>query len=216
MKRVLLLGLVLLGWLPLVAAAHPADSLVQAAYITVTPQQIRLELDFTPGELVAKNFLIQLDFNHDDIISPAEVNQFSNTVLEKLRLEMNGKAVKLQLESSQIPEVKTVKLGGGQLQLNLIGTPGGLLESNQFVFDNRFQPVKSAYLVNVFVQSADVRILSQQRDTLQQEFRVNFGLAGSALPAKGFSWWWLGLALPVLLGFFWLPRVTKPQKVVRL
>jgi hypothetical protein len=65
------------------------------------------------------------------------------------------------------------------------------------------------------VQSGDVKILSQQRDALQQEFRVDFGLANSALPARGFSWWWLALGFPVLLGFFWLPRVSKLQKVVR-
>jgi hypothetical protein len=143
MKRVLLLSLVLMGWLPFMAAAHPADSLVQATYITLAPQKIKLELDFTPGELVAQGFLARLDFNQDDIISPEEVSRFSNTVLEQLKLEVNGKAVKLQLESSQIPTVKTVKLGGGQLQLILTGMPDGLLESNQFVFNNRFQPVKS-------------------------------------------------------------------------
>ncbi len=214
MKHVLLLGLVLLGWLPQLAAAHPADSLVQAAYLTLAPQKVKLELDFTPGELVAQGFLGQLDLNRDDLISQEEVKQFSNAMLGKVTLEVNGKAVRLQLESSQIPEVKTVKLGGGQLQLNLTGTIDGLLESNQFVFKNDFQPVKSAYLANVFVQSADVKILSQQRDATQQEFRVNFGLAGSALPAKGFSWWWLGLGLLVLLGFFWLPRVAKLQKTV--
>lgn len=211
MKHVLLLGLVLMGWLPLIAAAHPADTLVQAAYITIAPQQVKLELDFTPGELVAQGFLSQLDFNHDEIINSDEVTRFSKTMLEQLKLEINGKAVQWKLESSQISEVKTVKLGGGQLQLNLTGTIEGLLESNQFVFRNDFQPVKSAYLANVFVQSGDVKILSQQRDALQQTFRVKFRLD---LPARGFSWWWLGLALPVLLGFFWLPRVVRLQKVV--
>jgi hypothetical protein len=212
MKHVLILGLVLMGWLPLIAAAHPADTLVQAAYITLAPQQVKLELDFTAGDLVAQGFLAQIDFDHDDIISQDEVNQFSKTVLEKVKLEINGKAVQFKLESSQIPEVKAVKLGGGQLQLNLTGTPDGLGLSNELVFNNRFQPVKSGYLANVFVQSADVKILSQQRNESQQEFRVGFEMASRALPSKGFSWW-LVLSIPVLLGFFWLPRVTKPKVV---
>lgn len=39
------------------ALAHPLDVFLQATYITVAPKQIAVELDLTPGVLVAPNIL---------------------------------------------------------------------------------------------------------------------------------------------------------------
>ncbi len=202
--------LILLGWLLPVAVAHPADMLVQAAYITISPTAIRLELDQTAGELVAKDFLAQLDLNQNVVISPEEVKQFSSRVLEQIGLEVNNQPVNLQLESSQIPTVAQVKLGGGQLQLVFMGTPRAVGQ-NQFVFKNGYAPVKSAYLANVFVQSGEIKIISQQRDQTQQTFTVAYTIAQSVLP-RVFPWW-LGL-IPIFgILAWWFARVRSPKAV---
>jgi hypothetical protein len=201
--------LIWLGWLLPSVVAHPADVLVQAAYITISPTKIRLELDLTAGELVAKNFLSKLDLNQNAMISPEEVRQFSSHVLEQLTLEVNQKPILLQLESSQIPEIAQVKLGGGQVQLVFVGAPIAVGQ-NQLVFKNSFAPVKSAYLANVFVQSSAVKIISQQRDQTQQTFDVRYSITESAFP-RVFAWW-LGL-IPVLGLVAW--RFFRvPQKKV--
>ena len=202
--------LVLLGWLLQIAVAHPADMLTQAAYITLSPSQIKIELDLTAGELVAQGFLAKLDPNQNRKIDQQEIQALANLVLEQLTLTVNDKPVPLKLESSKIPEIAQVKLGGGQVQLVFIGAPS-VLGQNQFVFKNSYAPVKSAYLANVFVQSKDVKIVSQKRDQTQQTFEVRFSIAESALP-RVFSWW-LGL-IPILgVVVWWFSRGQKRRVV---
>ncbi len=204
--------LVLLGWLLQFAVAHPADMLTQAAYITLSPSQIKIELDLTAGELVADGFLAKLESNQDRKIDQQEIQALADSVLEQLTLTINNKPVLLKLESSQIPEITQIKLGGGQVQLVFIGAPS-VLGQNQFVFNNSFAPVNSGYLANVFVQSGDVNIISQKRDQTQQTFEVRFSIAESALP-RVFPWW-LGF-IPILgVVAWWFSRGQKRQEVKR-
>lgn len=198
---------VVLGWLLPMAVAHPADMLVQAAYITLSPEQVQIELDLTAGELVAKDFLVQLDSNQDQQISTAEIQTLANSVLEKMMLKVNNLSVLLKLESNQISEIEQIKLGGGQVQLVFVGAISAL-NQNRFVFQNNFSPVKSGYLANVFVQSQAVRIVSQQRDQTQQAFEVAYEVAESVLP-RVFPWW-LGF-IPVLGILLWFSRARFGQ-----
>ncbi len=190
---------ILLGWLLSVAVAHPADMLTQAAYITISPSQIKIELDLTAGELVAQGFLAKLEPNQDQKIDQAEIQALAKSVLEQMVLTVNNKPVRLQLESSQIPQIAQIKLGGGQVQLVFAAAPSSASQ-NQFVFKNGYAPVKSAYLANVFVNSKDVKIISQKRDQTQQTFEVTYTIAESALP-RVFPWW-LGL-IPIFGGMAW-------------
>ena len=50
---------------PVAALAHPLDVYLQATYITVTSTQIVVELDLSPGVLVAPQVLPQLDTDAD-------------------------------------------------------------------------------------------------------------------------------------------------------
>jgi hypothetical protein len=59
-------------------------------------------------------------------------------------------------------------------------------------FYNAFQPVKSGYLANVFVQSGRVSVLKQSRDQTQNEFIVDYKLEQA----------------PTLAGVLWLLPVT--------
>src|SRR5690348_16411401 len=55
---------------PTVAAAHPLDQYLQISYVTVAPRSIDVELDLTPGVLVAPRALTTIDTNGDKRISP--------------------------------------------------------------------------------------------------------------------------------------------------
>ena len=54
-------GLALLALAAGPALAHPYDEVVQGAYLTLAPGQVRLELDLTPGPAVADALLKALD-----------------------------------------------------------------------------------------------------------------------------------------------------------
>ena len=63
------------AWLPLAlfpswAAAHPLNEIVQGAYLTLSPGEVHLELDITPGTQVAGTLLWALDTNADQRASP--------------------------------------------------------------------------------------------------------------------------------------------------
>jgi hypothetical protein len=49
------------------AAAHPLDEIVQGAYLTLVPGEVRLELDITPGTEVAGALLRALDTHADQL-----------------------------------------------------------------------------------------------------------------------------------------------------
>src|SRR5215213_642747 len=101
LSRLLQLGLIalLLGLLapPLAALAHPLDVYLQASYITVAPAQILVELDLSPGVLVAPQVLPQLDSNGDQQISEAEGQAYADAVLPNVVLQVDGKPLALTI-----------------------------------------------------------------------------------------------------------------------
>jgi hypothetical protein len=74
---------------PQAALAHPADVYLQATYITVAPAQIVVELDLSPGVLVAPQVLPQLDTDGDEQISEAEGQAYVDAMLRDVVLEVD-------------------------------------------------------------------------------------------------------------------------------
>src|SRR5438067_9050604 len=99
LRPTLLLGLIALlpGLLALPAAAlaHPLDVYLQATYITVAPAQIVVELDLSPGVLVAPQVLPQLDSDGDQQISDAEGQAYGDAMLRNIVLQVDGKPLAL-------------------------------------------------------------------------------------------------------------------------
>ena len=62
------------------ASAHPLDEVVQGAYLTLTPGEVRLQLDLTPGVAVVDGLLHALDPNSDRDISEAEARAYAERV----------------------------------------------------------------------------------------------------------------------------------------
>jgi hypothetical protein len=197
------LTLILLGCLLPIAAAHPTDSLSQSAYITLQPQRFSIELDFTPGELVAPQFV--QEFGSDlESLNLERLQQFSRKILELVHFSLDDKPTDLKLEfsQSQIPDLALLKAGGAQLQMVFSGELPSLAGKHRFVFENQYQPVKSAYSANVFVESKDLKIIKQTRDPSLQVFSVDFELPQNA----NFTPWWILIAAGVLVCGFFLTR----------
>jgi hypothetical protein len=166
------------------ALAHPADKVVQAAYLTLAPGGLRLELDLTSGELVANQFLGFLDQNTDGQIGDDEISVFAERVIQDLSVRFNGQVAALHLESKTVPDPAGLRTGEQQVTLifaaNLPNVTGenNLEFRNTLEFLNNFAPIRNAHLANVFVQSGEVTILDQKRDANQQDFWVRYGLHG--------------------------------------
>jgi hypothetical protein len=195
------------------ALAHPADKVVQAAYLTLAPGGLRLELDLTPGELVANQFLGFLDQNTDGQIGDGEISVFAERVIQDLSVRVNGQVAALHLESKTVPDPAGLRTGGQQVTLIFAASlpdvtgENNLEFRNTLEFQNNFAPIRNAYLANVFVQSGEVKVLEQKRDATQQDFRVRYNLEPRA---PRIDWvWFPAILVPSALIALWLTRTKR-------
>ena len=72
-----------LGWSP-AADAHRLDEYLQATRIALSPDRIRLEIDLTPGVIVAPSVLDAIDADRDMHISAAEADAYAAQVVKQL------------------------------------------------------------------------------------------------------------------------------------
>src|SRR5579871_6600697 len=99
-----LLGLISIQFLvPIVVAAHPLDVYLQATYITLTGDKVLVDVDMTPGVLIAPQVLPLIDTNQDSVISDAEGSAYAHQVISHFRLQANGNDIPLTLINFQYP-----------------------------------------------------------------------------------------------------------------
>jgi nickel/cobalt transporter (NicO) family protein len=183
-----LLGLIalLLGLLapPEAALAHPADVYLQATYITAAPTQIVVELDLSPGVLVAPQVLPQLDTDGDQQISDAEGQAYMGAVLRNVVLHVDGKPLALAVTKIDMPAYLNIQAGYGTIRIFTTATlAAGMIGTHQIAYTNNFAPIGSAYQVNTFVDKGVAIVLGKQnRDGTQQSITVDYTI-GSAAPA---------------------------------
>ena len=120
--------------LPAKEAAHPLDEYVQNTYIDLTLDRTTLELNLTPGVLVAPEMVALIDTDGDGEISETEGEAYANDVLRDIFLEVDDEPQPLTLASSQFPTPLDISAGLGTIRLQvaaegLADTPGDTLAS---------------------------------------------------------------------------------------
>ena len=157
------------------ASAHPIDEYVQNTYIDPAPDRTTLELNLTPGVLVAPEMVALIDTDGDGEISETEGEAYSNEVLRDVSLEVDGEPQPLTLTSSQFPTPLDMSAGMGMIRLQIAaGGPAATPGEHQLYYRNDHQPVNSKYLVNAFKKSSEVEISQQDRERLQHAIRVDY------------------------------------------
>jgi hypothetical protein len=180
--------LALLLALSRVAAAHPSDELVQAAYLQLTPDAVKLELDLTPGELVARAMLKRMDSNGDGALERREAEAYAAVVLHDLSLKVDGQSVALELKSVAMPQTGILLNGGGTLQLIASAALPTAAGAHTLEFTNANAPVKSGYLSNAFVQSERLSMNRQTRNADQSAYHLEYTLAGTDDLSAAIPW----------------------------
>ena len=177
---VLLLGLLAL---PVAALAHPLDVYLQATYITVAPTQIVVELDLTPGVLVAPQVLPLLDTNNDQQISDAEGRAYVEAMLSNVVLHVDGKPLALTITKIEMPPYLNVQTGYGLMRIFTTATlADGMTGTHQIAYTNNYAPTGSAYQVNAFVdKGVAITLGKQNRDSIQQSMTMDYDIGSVAL-----------------------------------
>ena len=163
--------------IPGLASAHPVDEVVQGAYLTVAPGQLRLELDLTPGTEVAGAVLKRLDANGDRRISDAEARAFGERVLRQSTLTVDGKAAAWRLERVDTPSYADLEQSTPTLKIYATATRPDRAAPQAFSYENRYQPAKSQWIANVFLQPGGggrYRVIGQQHTGDGRGLTVNY------------------------------------------
>ena len=180
LRPLLLLGLfsLLFGLLasPKAALAHPLDVYLQATYITVAPTEIEVELDLTPGVLVAPEALPQMDTDGDEQISDAEGRAYVEAMLENVVLQLDGEPLTLTIMEIDMPTYLNVQAGYGTIRIFTTATlTAGMTGTHQLEYANNFAPTGAAYQVNAFVdRDVAIKLGKQNRDSIQQTLTVDY------------------------------------------
>lgn len=157
------------------ASAHPLDELAQASYVEVGRERVSVELNLTPGERIAGKFFASLDENKDGVLSPAERDACAARVLRDLRLALDGEPLAPTLARSEFPPDAVLKSGGASVKL-FVEAPLNSLAPGKHVlrYENRYEPLKSGYLVAVLVGKDGAGVGTQTRDDRQQALNLEF------------------------------------------
>lgn len=138
--------------IPTWAFAHPVDEVVQGAYLTLAPGQVRLELDLTPGTEVADAVLRAIDANGDRRLSDAEGRGFGERVLKQSTISLNGKPVAWRLDRVSMPSYEEVRDATPTLKVYATAPRLERKGAQTLGYENRYQPARSQWIANIFLQ----------------------------------------------------------------
>ena len=173
-------------WLacPATAAAHRLDEYLQATRIALAPNNVRVEIDLTPGINVAPRVGPLIDIDGDGALSPAERRAYAELVVRLTALQFDGRPAPLVLVGSEYPSLDDMRAGVGTIRLiaraTLAATSRG---GHSLTYANVHQPEMSAYLINALAPPPGIHITRQQRDTWQRQLTLDYVVDAS--PGRG-------------------------------
>jgi hypothetical protein len=174
---------------PLEAFAHRLDEYLQATLVAISPGEIRLQINLTPGVAVADKVLDLIDRDRDGVISTNEARAYAELLKRDLSVHLDQREIKLKRVSSYFPTRDELRTGWGFIQLEFRGSPGALAGGrHKITIENRHLQNLSVYLINAALpKSASIQILSQNRNLTQStgEIEFNMGQRGTTLGAIG-------------------------------
>ncbi len=138
--------------LPTVALAHPLDEVVQGSYLTLTPGQVTLQLDISPGVLVADTVLRRLDADNNGKISTGEANAFGRFVLDQTSLTIDDRPAAWRLERVIAPPAENIRLGADTIKIHAVARRSDRAGVHTLIFENRYNPARTQAAANVFLR----------------------------------------------------------------
>ena len=168
------------------ASAHPLDVYLQASYLTVAASSVEVEIDLSPGVLLAPRLLAALDSDGDAQVSDLEARSYVEQVVRAAEVRVDDQALPLALTDVDVPPYLTIQAGYGTLKV-FATAPAGVATAageHRLFFRNGFADDKAAYQVNAFVaRGAPVVLEAQQRDPTQQQTTVAYRVDPAASAA---------------------------------
>lgn len=163
------------------ASAHPLDVYLQAMYLTLAPAAVQVELDLSPGVLVAPRVLAALDADGNQTVSDAEGRVYAEQVLGSVQLSADDTPLTPIIDSVDIPAFPVLQAGYGTVKItaSATGAPTAVGE-HRVQWRNGSTDTQAAFQVNSFVAPhARLAIGTQQRDAAQRSIAVTYRITDS-------------------------------------
>ena len=178
---VLALGLLLPGSAP--AEAHRLDEYLQATRLGISRDRVVVELDLTPGVLVAAQVFAMIDRDGDARVSPVEIEGYARRVLRDLSLRVDDRPYALTLTRAESPSWDDIREGEGTIHLEAFAHTALARGVHRIRYENRHESTSGVFLVNALKPSTDaVAIRAQRRDVRQHAIDLNVDV-GTSLDA---------------------------------
>jgi hypothetical protein len=157
-------------------SAHRLDEYLQAARLGIDPDKVELSLDLTPGVAVAAQVLADIDLDRDKSISAAEAERYAQRLVDAIRLDVDGRPLRLALVDYAAPTAEAVMRGEGTLRLRALAALPPLSSAlHHLRYRNTTRPDIGAYLANALIPASDrVVITDQRRNDNQQELTIDY------------------------------------------
>jgi hypothetical protein len=142
----------LLAVLPSWATAHPDDEtrIVQGAYLTVKPAEIRLELNLIPGTRITNDFLAEVDIDANGEVTSEEAGTFAQSVLSQSELSWDGQPLEWVLDIVSIPSSDELADGSDFVRIFALAQRVDTVGDHTLHYINNFGPLESQWLASTF------------------------------------------------------------------
>jgi hypothetical protein len=144
--------------------------------VQIEPDEIRLEINLTPGVSVADAVLSVIDRDRDGVISTAEAAAYAELLKRDLVVCVDQRKVELKRISSNFAEPDELRSGWGIMQIGFSIDPGSLAAgSHTLGLENHHLNAISAYLFNAALpRSKLIQIAGQKRNETQSTGEIEF------------------------------------------
>ncbi|MEP7309054.1 MAG: hypothetical protein ABJA98_26415 [Acidobacteriota bacterium] len=181
------------------ASAHRLDEFLQAARIGVERDRVQLEMDLTPGIVVADGVIREIDVDRNGVLSQDEQRDYADRVLSALTLRIDDSPLpRMQTAASSFPDVAALHTGDATITIRAEADVARLARGpHRLFFHNANAADSSVYLANALVsEDLDVAVTEQQRAGDQSELTIGFVVRETSARRR---WAWIGLGCVGLL-----------------
>ena len=157
------------------ASAHRLDEYLQATRLSLSPNEVGIEIDLTPGVDVAPLIFAMINTDHDGRISPSEAERYANQVLRETVLEIDGHRSQLDVLRYEFPSFHEMSAGEGTIRIYGRALWRGSAGVHHFVYQNNHKTDFGVYLVNALRPGTpSIEITEQRRDPFQRGMSLAF------------------------------------------
>ena len=157
------------------ASAHRLDEYLQATRLSLSANQIGVEIDLTPGVDVAQAIFAMINTDHDGRISPSEGERYANQMVRETALEIDGRRAQLDVLRYEFPSFQEMSAGEGTIRIYARAIWRGSAGAHRLVYQNNHKADLSVYLVNALRPGTPaIEITEQHRDPFQRGMNLGF------------------------------------------